>query len=287
MKKKAFTLIELLVVISIIALLIAILLPVLGAARESAKAMICLTNVRSLGQAAANFNTDNKGYFPQPAGSESRITNIREACWYNSLDEYVGLESKGTAATADDREDQSFKQDPIWEDFPSNNRDYNRTIKMNSYFGRPAPLNNVSIFGSNGDLRWAKIELIESPSQTVIFGDGLAEDLITTGDDPFDYSVPGHGASAGDVRKLYSMFANDVALRHNGGANIGLVDGSAALYQMETQQRIIQGAEVDVWYTEDQDVNPITFESLGRQELIWKIKGVDSFGTPPKDAPFR
>ena len=44
--RRAFTLIELLVVISIIALLVAVLLPALAAARESSKRSVCATNVR-------------------------------------------------------------------------------------------------------------------------------------------------------------------------------------------------------------------------------------------------
>lgn len=63
-KLHAFTLVELLVVIGIIALLISILLPVLGRAREAANATACLSNVRQLGQAALLFANERKGYLP-------------------------------------------------------------------------------------------------------------------------------------------------------------------------------------------------------------------------------
>lgn len=60
-RRFGFTLIELLVVISIIALLISLLLPVMRAARESARSMQCMANLRSMGQLRGTYEADNSG----------------------------------------------------------------------------------------------------------------------------------------------------------------------------------------------------------------------------------
>ena len=71
--RSGFTLIELLVVISIIALLIGILLPALGVARETARGSACLANSRSMGQATLTYSADNKTFYP--SAYQWRLTN--------------------------------------------------------------------------------------------------------------------------------------------------------------------------------------------------------------------
>lgn len=62
--RAGFTIIELLVVIAVIALLISMLLPALGQSRKVAKATICLSNVRQMGNALVHYQNDNKTYYP-------------------------------------------------------------------------------------------------------------------------------------------------------------------------------------------------------------------------------
>lgn len=64
----AFTLVELLVVIGIIAILIAIILPAMTRARESARQVQCATQLRGLGQGLANYAASNHGFYPGWSG---------------------------------------------------------------------------------------------------------------------------------------------------------------------------------------------------------------------------
>jgi len=73
-RRTGFTLIELLVVISIIALLIGILLPALGAARKTARLSGCLSNMRQVGIATYGYASEYDQEFPPAADSPITFT---------------------------------------------------------------------------------------------------------------------------------------------------------------------------------------------------------------------
>jgi len=74
MKRRGFTLIELLVVVAIIALLIAILLPSLGKARELSNRSVCAANIRGIQQSLVVYSSGNDQYYPWAGNPASQQT---------------------------------------------------------------------------------------------------------------------------------------------------------------------------------------------------------------------
>jgi prepilin-type N-terminal cleavage/methylation domain-containing protein/prepilin-type processing-associated H-X9-DG protein len=77
LRRRGFTLVELLVVIAVLAVLIALLLPAVNRARESARQAVCSSNLRQLAGAMLAYTADNDGAFPFSA----EVGNVHPEDW--------------------------------------------------------------------------------------------------------------------------------------------------------------------------------------------------------------
>src|SRR5688572_16951568 len=96
-RRAGFTLIELICVIGIIAILIALLLPSLITARESARSLKCLSTLRQLGIAFQSYAAEQKGYLPYPTSKLFPPPTDQRFLWFNAVDAYLAANDKAQA----------------------------------------------------------------------------------------------------------------------------------------------------------------------------------------------
>jgi len=92
---RGFTLVELLVVIGIIAVLIGLLIPTLGKAREASRVTVCRSNLREIHHAMVMYANDNRDMFPDKFTmgnwNTRRLPGMRNSQDPSSYPEWMGL----------------------------------------------------------------------------------------------------------------------------------------------------------------------------------------------------
>ena len=109
-KRLGFTLAELLVVIGIIAVLVSILLPSLGRAREAARQTQCASNLHQLGMFMQMYVDDNQGWYPPKTSTNGENTVF---AWVGKAGTGVGYDTMGSDVRYLDRYiDPSYALNP-------------------------------------------------------------------------------------------------------------------------------------------------------------------------------
>lgn len=97
---RGFTLIELLIVITIIAVLAALLFPVLSKVSESSRTTKCTSNLRQLGVAAVLYGNEHNNELPVGLADTSGNVPPGSLCWYDGLAYYLGRPERYAPGTA-------------------------------------------------------------------------------------------------------------------------------------------------------------------------------------------
>ena len=228
--KRGWTLVEVLVVISTLALLLALLMPALAAARSQARTLVCRSNLRQLVLANTGYATENNGFYvPGAADMWDRA----------GLHRWHGIRARRDEAFDPHRgplvaylAEGRVKECPLGTDFTKSD-DWDSSFERGcggygynlTYLGSrlwDAGLNGTEAFRQAYE-RTASVEEVANPGQTLMFTDtAMARD----GDSLIEYSFaePPFAVVGGQVMTEFYM-SPSIHFRHDNRANVGWSDG--------------------------------------------------------------
>lgn len=284
---RGFTLIELLVVISIIALLLAILTPALSKARQMARSVVCIANVRRISMAGHIYALEGDGDFPpyrmrkaKPTDPDGYVNEYGRKNprwqWFFAHDIGPVIDPAPYAETIkakgyfDDSDTLIMTNDyfmcPSFR-HPGFDR---RDIRNGSYGYNYQYLGNPRVTADGGHFQNFPVYIVEIQrlSETVIVADSRGAG-IPHGNHSYTLDPPKIARSKGatqfgytDIGPVIEQQHSPAEARHSGKANVSFVDGHAEHLSLE-----------ELGYVLDSEGNVIADDPAGSNRL-WSGTGM-------------
>jgi prepilin-type N-terminal cleavage/methylation domain-containing protein/prepilin-type processing-associated H-X9-DG protein len=242
---RAFTLIELLVVIAIIAILAALLLPALASAKEKARRIVCVSNLKQWGLAQSMYVDDFNQTFPKtkiPKGTKGAALGYSEDnpkwddlgdfyiqtphqgmdTWFNALPPYVASKPLYYYDIQNGLEGRYYFNDQktIFK-CPTSKIKLQEVDPINVVWFQYG-MNSKGLDEVPTNITNLRSPMIASPSKFALFTEGRT---LTT-ETPFW----GNAQKGSDVCKP-QVYTTDFSSRHSGGSSITFADGHTKWYK--------------------------------------------------------
>jgi prepilin-type processing-associated H-X9-DG protein/prepilin-type N-terminal cleavage/methylation domain-containing protein len=232
-RRRAFTIVELLVVISIIAIMIALLLPTIAASREAARSTLCQSNLRQIVTACINYTDDWQGYWPPAAVDIVRYdlnrwegTRPNQSTPFNFAGSCLLPYLRTTAITACPDFQPAVTSGPLAFEAAAGGYGYNQAylgsslnipaVQTSQYIHTVAALDQ---FVSNVP---AKMNMIAHPSDKIAFTDAA---MGNAGNTLIEYSFAEPPLLWDSTFNTYDASSPSIHFRHRNDANVAWADG--------------------------------------------------------------